>query len=148
VPRPTRLARAPLAAVALGLAAAALAWCCHRSPDLSGWDESRLAAELGRLGCHTHPEPRDRDGPPLPSGVPRGVLAGVYVARDEPADWDEVASRPRCCRGLWRGSAAVWRWHIGEPLGKDPEYLRARPWVFYGDPEVLDDIASRLGVPR
>jgi hypothetical protein len=145
-PRPARLAALSLAPLSLAAVVVTAAfWLRPRPPDPSGWDEAQLAAELEGLGYHVHAEPLDRAGAPLPNGVPRLVQAGLYVSRDEPADWEEVASRPRAEARGWRGCAVAWQGGTG---GRPPDYLVAPPWVFFGDPAELDRIAGALGVPR
>ena len=145
--RRSRLARVALALAALCLLAAAFAWQCHRqAPDLSAWDEPRLARELEGLGYHAHVEPRDREGALLPTGHPRAVLAGVYACREEPADWDEVMSRPRGDPRAWRGCVLATRG--GYPAPEDRDCLAAGVWVLQGDPAELDRVARALGLPR
>jgi hypothetical protein len=137
--------------VALALTAAVLAgtfaWqCLRQQPDLSALDEARLAAELERLGYHVHAEPADREGPLLPSGHPRAILGGVYGSRQEPADWEQVASRQRGDPREWRG--CVFATAGGHPAPEDRSYLAAGPWVLSGDSDELDRIAGALGLPR
>jgi hypothetical protein len=106
-PRPARLAALSLSVCTLTVTAATL-WR-RSAPDLAGWDEPRLTRELEALGYHVHVEPKDREGAPLPTGHPRAILAGVYASRGEPADWDEVASRPRGDPSAWRGCVVAAR---------------------------------------
>jgi hypothetical protein len=140
-----RLARVALNLTVLSVLAAAFAWQWRSRPDLSNWDEPRLARELEGLGYHVHLEPKDR--PPVrgDDGRWRGTLAGLYACRDEPADWGEVANRPRT--GRWFGCIVAVRGSHNSPPA-DPEYLALGPWQLYGDPAELDRIAGALGVPR
>jgi hypothetical protein len=147
MPRSQRYRRL-IALAALSLAAVAVTagvlLCRPRPPaDLGSWDEARLAAELRAMGYHVHVEPKDREGAPGPNGHPRAVLAGVYACRDEPASWDEVASRPRGVASRWPGCAVAVRGKYAVPGRSD--YLTAGPWLLYGDPEELDRIAWALG---
>jgi hypothetical protein len=115
--------------------------------DPSSWDEARLARELESLGYRTRYEPADREiaGP----RGPRLAQAGLYLARAEPADWDEVASRPRGDVRPWRGQAVATRRRSPYESGGDPrEFLNVGPWVLYGDPAELDRISSELGLSR
>jgi hypothetical protein len=95
------------------------------------------------MGYRVHAEPRDRPPTRGADGRYRGTLAGLYACRDEPADGEEVASRPRA--GRWPDCVVAWR---ASAAGRPPDYLAAGPWVFFGDPAELDRIARGLGVPR
>jgi hypothetical protein len=134
-------------ALTAAVLAGAFAWQCRRQqPDLSGLDEARLTAELEGLGYHVHAEPADREGTLLPSGHPRAILAGVYGSRQESADWEQVASRPRGDPKAWPG--CVFATTGGHPAPGDRNYLAAGPWILSGDPDELDRVARALGVPR
>jgi hypothetical protein len=140
------LTRPAVALLGLCCAAAALAAWEGRRPAVDAtWDEGRLTAELKGLGYHVHAEPLDREGAPLPNGVRRPVLAGLYVSREGPADWDDVAAQRWA--GRWRGCAVALP-HGGRPVEGDPRYLAAGPWLFFGDPAELDRVAGRLGLAR
>jgi hypothetical protein len=146
-PMPRR-ARLAAALTALALLAAAFAWPCRRRPpDPSGWDEPRLAAELQRLGYHTHAEPADRVADPGPGGRYRFALAGLYACRQEPADWDEVIGRGRSDARRWRGGVVAVRGSRSVSPG-DPTYLALGSWTLFGDPAELDRVAATLGVLR
>jgi hypothetical protein len=148
VSRRLHLARVLLAALTLSLPAATVTVveCRRRTADLSSWDETRLARELQALGYRVHVEPKDREGALLPTGRPRAVHAGLYGCREEPADWEEVASRRRGDPRAWRGCVLAIRG--GHPAPEDRDYLAAPPWVFQGDPAELDRVARVLGLPR
>jgi hypothetical protein len=139
-----RRSRVALALTALALMAAAFAWQCRPSAPVPA-DEEAPAERLRALGYHAHVEPRDREGGPGPRGAPLPVLAGLYVTREEPADWDDLAAQR--WSGRWRGCAVALP-HGGCPLEGDPRYLAAGGWLFFGDPPLLDDIARRLGLAR
>jgi hypothetical protein len=144
----SRVVRVAQALAALALLAAAFAWWhLHAAPDLAGWDEARLTRELEALGYHVHAEPRDRALGWGPDGRFRTALAGVYAAREEPADWGEVAARTRADARAWRGCMVAVPGRRGISPG-DPEYLAAGPWLLVGDPKELDRIAGRLGLAR
>jgi hypothetical protein len=145
-----RLGCVALAAVSLGLVAPVAPVEC-RPRVASPADEGALAGRLRALGYVVHAEPRDRQGALLSTGHPRAVLAGLYACRDEPADWEAVASRPRAYGRDWRGCAVATplrgRWV--PPTADDVEdHLVAGPWLLFGDPAVLDEIGRALGVPR
>ena len=144
--RPAVILTAALALTAAGLAGAFSWQCLRQQPELSGLDGARLTAELERLGYHVHAEPADREGPLLPSGHPRAILGGVYGSRQEPTDWEQVASRQRGDPREWRGCVLATRG--GHPAPEDRSYLAAGPWVFAGDFDELDRIARALGLPR
>jgi hypothetical protein len=141
-------AQLPLVALALtALATPVTLWQFHsRPPGRAAWDEARLAAELEALGYHCHLEPADREGALLPSGHPRAVLAGVYACREEPADWEQVASRQRGDPKAWQG--CVFATTGGHLAPEDRNYLAAGPWILSGDPDELARIARALGLPR
>jgi hypothetical protein len=138
---------APFAALTLAALAVTAVWHWprpHPPADLASWDEARLARELEGLGYHVHEEPRDREGGPGPKGFPRAVYAGLYVAKEEPADWEEVASRPRGDASRWAGCAVATRGRYAVPGRGD--YLTAGPWLFYGDPALLNEVGRSSGL--
>jgi hypothetical protein len=121
-------------------------WCsfwCRPAPDLSGLDEAGLQRRLEALGYHTHLERADRAGA---SGRP--VYRGLYACRQEPADWEEVASRERALAPTWKGVIVARRRPRRVADAEDPEALRVGPFVLYGDPAMLDEVGRALGVPR
>jgi hypothetical protein len=139
----SRCARALLALTALSLLAA-FCWQCRRGAAPPS-DPEGLAAELRRLGYRVHVELADRtyrDG----AGRYRWALGGVYLARQEPASWEEVAGRLRGDPGPWRGRAVAVRGGRGSPPG-DPAYRAVGGWQFMGDPELLAEVAGRLAPP-
>jgi hypothetical protein len=116
--------------------------CRPRPPDLSSWDEARLARELEGMGYQVHVEPVDRA---TATGTP--IHAGVYFAREAAPDWEEIVSRPRGSAASWHGVGVARRGARGVP-GTDPAALEAGRFVIYGDGEDLDRIAGHLGLPR
>jgi hypothetical protein len=144
MPRRTSIARLVAALTAAAACLAVTAWPCRqRPPDLSGLDESGLAWRLEALGYRVHEEPADREG-----AGGRPVYRGLYFARPDVAEpWEEVASWSRGTAPSWRG-VVVARWRVRGVHAGDPDALEAGPLVLYGDPEVLDEVARALGVPR
>jgi hypothetical protein len=150
--RRSRIARVALALAALAMLASAFAWQCRQKPpDLSPWDEARLAEELEALGYHVRREACDREGSPGPAGHPHAVQAGLYACRQEPADWDAVCSTPRTYAKEWKGRVVAVRlrgpWLPAAP-GDVQDHLVAGPWLFFGDEAELGRISRALGVSR
>jgi hypothetical protein len=131
----------PLAAL---LAAAAFSfWQWRRPrPDLAGWNQAKLVAEMEALGYRYHSEPRDRV-----TSLGRRALAGTYFWRDGAATtWEEAAAQPARLAGRWRGLVVARRSAPGFVAEPSPEVLQIGPWVVLGDPYELDRIALALGL--
>jgi hypothetical protein len=132
VSKRSRYARVLLALAALALVAACFVGveCRPRPPGLPA-DEAGLAERLLGLGYRVHVEERDREGGPGPKGFPRAVYAGLYVAREEPAEWEELASRPRGDISRWAGCAVAVRgkYAVTEALAA---LALANPRLLYG----------------
>jgi hypothetical protein len=124
-------------------------------PGIQAGDYEELGRHLARLGYRTHRFERDyvAEGPGvvLPTGhqlKQRLVLAGLYLVRsDDPRSWEEIAGRPRATEALplWQGIVVARRRIAATqpPSGRDDFVLG--PFVFYGDPTLLDEVARRLG---